>query len=92
MHYRPSKIPHELLDLLQVHQQNQVCMIQLHLDCNFSKIQILLISSNVMNILVICKRTFPTEKTCIIDMLSYLIYVKKYENTFYNMVRAKRKS
>ena len=26
---------------------------------------------------------------CIIDMLYYLLYVKIYENTFYNIVRAK---
>ena len=58
---------------------------------NFSKIQILLINSNALNILVIYKRTFPKEKTCIIDMLCYFIYIKKYENTFYNIVRAKLK-
>ena len=50
-------------------------VIQSHLDCDFSKIQILLINSNPLNILVICKRTFPKEKTCIIDMC-YVIYVK----------------
>ena len=32
--------------------------------------------SNALNILVICKITFPKEKTCIIDMLCYLIYVE----------------
>ena len=53
--------------------------IQAHLDCNISKIYILLINSNALSILVICKRTFPKEKTSIIDMLCYLIYVKKYE-------------
>ena len=47
---------------------------------------------NVLNILVICKRTFPKEKACMIDMLCYLIYVKKFENTFYNIVRAKLKT
>ena len=39
-----------------------------------------------MNTLVIGKRIFPKEKKSIIDMLCYLIYVKKYENTFYNIV------
>ena len=47
---------------------------------------------NVLNILVICKRTFPKEKKCIIDMLCYLTYVKKFENTFCNIVRAKLKT
>ena len=44
-----------------------------------------------MNTLVIGKRIFPKEKKSIIDMLCYLIYVKKYENTFYNIVLAKLK-
>ena len=35
-------------------------------------------NSNALNILVISKRTFPKEKACIIDMLCYLIYVKKF--------------
>ena len=47
---------------------------------------------NVLNILVICKRTFPKEKKYIIDMLCYLTYVKKFENTFCNIVRAKLKT
>ena len=48
-------------------------------------------NSNALNILVICKRTFPKEKTCVIDILCYLCYVKNYENTFFNIVRAKLK-
>ena len=44
-----------------------------------------------MNILFICKRTFPKEKKHIIDMLCYLIFIKKYENTSYNIVCAKLK-
>ena len=67
-------------------------MIQSHLDCHFSKIQILLINTNVLNKLVICKRTIPKEKTCIIDMHNYLIYAKKCENTFYNILGAKLKN
>ena len=46
---------------------------------------------NALNILVICKRTFPKEKTYTIDMLCYLIYVKKYQNTFCCIVHAKLK-
>ena len=46
---------------------------QSHLECNFSKILILLINSNALNILVISKRTFPKEKACLTDMLFYLI-------------------
>ena len=81
--------------------QNSHCMqnyciaykvIKSHLDHNFSKVKILLINyCNAFNILVICKRTFPKEKTFIIDMLRYLIYIKKYENTFYNIRHAKLK-
>ena len=49
-------------------------VIQSHLDYSSSKIKILLINSNVLNIPVICKRTFPEERTCIIDnfVLSHL--------------------
>ena len=43
-----------------------------------------------MNILFIYKRTFPQEKKHIIDMC-YLIFIKKYENTSYNIVCAKLK-
>ena len=50
-----------------------------HLDCNFSKI---LINSNALNILVTCKRRFPKEKTHIINMLCYLIYVKNMKIHF----------
>ena len=53
--------------------------------------KILINYCNALNILVICKRTFPKEKTFIIDMLRYLIYIKKYENTFYNIRHAKLK-
>ena len=40
------------------------------------------INANAWNILVICKRTFPREKTCITDMLCYLIYVKNMKIHF----------
>ena len=51
-------------------------MIKSHLDRNFSKVKILLINyCNALDILVICKITFPKEKTCIIDMWCYLIYI-----------------
>ena len=46
---------------------------------------------NALNIMVICNGTFPKEKACTIFMFCYLIYIKKYENTFCNIVRAKLK-
>ena len=57
-------------------------MIQSHLDCNFSKIYILLIKSNALNILAICKRTYPNKKTCIMVMLCHLIYIKNMKIHF----------
>ena len=51
-------------------------VIKSHLDHNFSKVKILLINyCNALDILVICKRTLQKDKTCIIDMLCYLIYI-----------------
>ena len=75
-----------LLRLQYIHDQITyyiLCfkVIQSHLDRNFSKVWILFINSNALNILVICKRTFPKEKACIIDMC-YLIYVKNMKVHF----------